>query len=306
MKKPKVIIITGSTATGKSSLGIFLAKKIGGEVISADSRQIYKGLENFSGTEKIDQEGKIDGVKHHLLSVVKPGELFTASDFKKKTEVLINEITSRGRTPIIVGGAAFYINSILYKNFIPKVEPNQDFRDQMDKLSLDQLGNLLKQKDEKRYSKIDLKNRRRVTRSLEVINSLGYFPEIEKKVSNNYDISLLEIYTSKEKMDIKIENNFRKRISGMIQEADYFKDKISENVFYELGLAYKNIFKFWSGEISINEFTDLGIKEEQKYAKRQKTFLKKLINEFPGKKKRLDVSDKFLKIKTYIFTRFNI
>ena len=298
-KKKKVVIISGKTASSKSSLAIFLAKKINGEIISADSRQIYKGLESFSGAVREEEN---QGIKHHLLSFKDPKERYTSDSFKKDAEKVIEDILSRDKIPIVVGGTAFYLESLLFENNTAKVEPDFFFREKMEEKSTEQLAQLLEEKSPQRAREIDLKNRHRVIRSLELIEKLGLFPFVEKRTNTKYDFLFLTLFLEKSKVDLNIEKNFNKRKDFLIKEAERLRETLTREDFSRLGLAYKNIYTLWDGKIDEKEFTQLGIKEEQKYAKRQGTFLKRLNGSLNKKSFVYSPDDSFLKVKILIKT----
>jgi len=153
--KYKIIVILGTTATGKSSLAVKVAKKFNGEVISADSRQVYKGLN--IGTGKITKKD-MKGVPHHMLDVVSPKKVFSVSLFQKKTEKIIADIISRNKIPIICGGTGFYIQSIVEGVTLPKVPPNKALRKKLEKNTPQELFKILQKLDPRRAKNIDKKN----------------------------------------------------------------------------------------------------------------------------------------------------
>ncbi|HDO23680.1 MAG TPA: tRNA (adenosine(37)-N6)-dimethylallyltransferase MiaA, partial [bacterium] len=169
----KVIVILGPTASGKSEMAVKLAKKFNGEIISADSRQVYRGMD--IGTGKITQK-EMRGIPHHLLDVASPKKVFTVIDFKKRAEKAIKDIIKRGKISIICGGTGFYIQAITGGISIPEVKPNWKLRKQLEKKNAEQLFKMLKKLDPKRSKTIDAKNPRRLIRAIELAQSLGHFP----------------------------------------------------------------------------------------------------------------------------------
>jgi len=163
--KKKVVIILGPNASGKSNLGVFLAKKVNGEIISADSRQVYKNLDVGSG--KITKK-EMRGVPHHCLDIVNPEKIFTAHDFKNCAQKAIEKIWKKNKIPIIVGGTGFYIDAAVGMVNLSNVPPNPKLRKQLQKLSTTRLFNLLKKLDSKRAKNIDGNNRVRLIRAIEV------------------------------------------------------------------------------------------------------------------------------------------
>lgn len=302
--KKRIICITGATASGKSSLALKKTIEEDGEIISVDSRQIYKNISVFSGISKEDY-------KNHMVGFLNEWESFSSGDFVKMAEEKVKDIFSRGKTPILVGGTSFYFESFLYKNFLPEVPIDKVFRKKMEGKTATELMTILEKKSKDRADMIDKKNIPRIIRSIEIINSLGYFPEYEKKIRNDFDIDFLWIELDREEQKKNIDRNFRTRIqNGFLKEAENLKKILEETVeksnkttqifplniflkkrfqkkletkiekkFFDIGLAYKHIFKLWRGEITQEKFVELGILEEQKYAKRQNTYLKKFFNQ---------------------------
>lgn len=279
--KPKIIIVAGTTASGKSSWAINLAKnelKGKAEIISADSRQIYQGLEYYSGAVLPSEE---QGIKHHLISFLGINEKFSVFDFQIKAEKLVQEIFTRGNTPIIAGGSSFYLETIIYKTLLPEVKPNEKLRLKLAEKNTAELFQILKQKDFQRAENIDKKNKRRLIRALEIVEKLGKVPEIKKEYIEKYIFEVYYLDLKKEILDQKIAENFKNRLPFLLKEAEILRSKISAQQFKQLGLAFKFIFNFWDKKITKDKFIKLGIKEEQKYAKRQKTYLKKFIKNLP-------------------------
>src|SRR3989344_3885695 len=161
-KKQKVLVIVGPTSSGKSALAVELARTFGGEVISADSRQVYRGLN--IGTGKISKR-EMRGVRHHLLDEVSPHRIFTAHDFVEKGRAAISDIAMRGKLPIIAGGTGFYIDALVGKIALPNVPPNKKLRAQLEKKTAKQLFTMLKKRDPRRAKSIDPHNKRRLVRA---------------------------------------------------------------------------------------------------------------------------------------------
>ena len=173
--KTKLLIILGPTASGKSDLAVQLAKKYNGEIISADSRQVYKGLN--IGTGKITKK-EMSGIKHHLLDVTDPKKVFTVSQFKTLVEIAIADISSRGKLPIICGGTGFYIQAVVDNIILPEVPPNKKLREKLNKKTTTELFEILKKLDNERAKNIDAKNPRRLIRAIEIAEKLGKVPPL--------------------------------------------------------------------------------------------------------------------------------
>ena len=170
-EKPKILVVVGPTASGKTGLAIELAKRFNGEVISADSRQVYRGLD--IGTAKTTKE-EMDGVPHHLIDVADPKEVYNASDFKQGAEAAIADIVARGKLPIVAGGTFFYVDILLGRVALPDVPPNEQLRKKLEEKSAAELYQELQAKDPRRAAEIDPQNKRRVIRALEIARELDY------------------------------------------------------------------------------------------------------------------------------------
>lgn len=301
MKKEKIIVVLGPTASGKSDLAVELAKKFNGEIISADSRQIYKGLDIGSG--KITKK-EMKNIPHYLLDVVSPKSVFTVSQFKNKSDKVIQDILKRGKTPIVAGGTGFYIQSIVDNIVLPEVKPNLKLRKELEKKSVDELANILKKLDKDRAREIDLKNPRRLIRAIEIATELGKVPELKiprNRVSGDLGVLQIGIKTDDDILKNRIASRFEKRVrAGIVKEAeDLHKNGLSWKRMNEVGLAHKYIALYLQGKITKSEMIENSIREEWQYAKRQKTWFKrdKRIEWFglEGKNKIFESVKNFLK-----------
>ncbi len=239
--KPKILAVIGPTSSGKSDLAVQLAKEFNGEIISADSRQVYTGLD--IGTGKITKE-EMAGVPHHLLDVVDPNTVFSVSDFQKLAYAAIEDILSRGKLPIIAGGTGFYIQSIVGGIILPKVPENAELRKELSKLSLKELQKKLKELDLNRFEKIDIENKVRLIRSIEIATALGSVPEIQK--DPKYDVTQIGILWPKEELDRRIHERLIMGIDqGLIEETiDLHTKGVSYKRMEELGLEYRFVSRF--------------------------------------------------------------
>ncbi len=268
----KILVIVGPTASGKTSLSIELAKRYNGEVISADSRQVYKGLD--IGTGKVTKE-EMDGVPHYLIDVADPKNTYTVSDFVKDTDTAIEDIVSRGKLPIIVGGTFLYVDTLLGKITTPEVPPNESLRNKLERLSLEELQDRLKKLDAERYAEIDIENPRRLIRAIEVAEALGKVPKPEPK--GRYDALTIGIDIEKEELHKNIHNRLLARIEeGLIEEVRQLHENgLSYERMDELGLEYRYIAKYLEGELSKEEMLETLETKIRQYAKRQMTWLKR-------------------------------
>ena len=270
--KQKVLVILGPTASGKSALAIQLAQLLNGEVISADSRQVYKGLD--IGTGKVTKK-EMKGVPHHLLDVADPKEIFNVSDFKKLADIAIAEIIQKNKLPIIVGGTGFYIDAITGKSSLPEVHPNPLLRKKLGEKNAEELFEILKSKDPTRAKSIDKNNKVRLIRALEIIKALGKVPKI-KKLKNPYEFIFVGLTQTQEKLDIKIKHRLLARFDqGMIEEAELLHSQgLSYKRMNELGLEYRYLALFLQKKLSEDEMIEKLFIEIRKYSKRQMTYFK--------------------------------
>lgn len=270
----KIIVILGPTASGKTSLSIKLAKKFNGEIISADSRQVYKGMD--IGTGKITKK-EMEGIPHYLLDVSNPKKRFTVSDYKKLADKAINKIFKKGKIPFIVGGTGFYIQSITDGFSIPQVEPDWNFRKKLEKQSAEKLFEKLEKIDPKRAENIDRSNKRRLIRAIEIVaKTKKPVPEIINSAPP-FKILFIGIKKSKEELDNLIKIRLLERIeSGMINEAKKLKKSgVSFKRMEELGLEYRYMALYLQKKITYEEFISRLQKEIEHYAKKQMVWFKR-------------------------------
>lgn len=271
-EKAKIISIVGPTASGKSDLAVKIAKAFNGEIISADSRQVYSGLDIGSG--KITKK-EMMGIPHHLLNVCNPKKVFTVSNFQIEANKAILDILQRGKLPILCGGTGFYIDSVVKNIIFPDVPPNPDLRSKIKDFSLDKLQKMLLKLDPKRYKTIDTQNKVRLIRAIEIAKALGRVPKIKSKpLYNSLTIgTLLEPDTIKS----KIEKRLKKRLDvGMVAEVkNLHKKGLSWKRLESLGLEYRYVALFLQKKISKEEMIDNLNKEIWQYAKRQMTWFQK-------------------------------
>jgi tRNA dimethylallyltransferase len=277
MKKPKIIVITGPTASGKTKLSLKIAKKFNGEIVSADSRQVYKELN--IGTDKIKKKER-KKIKHYLLDVVSIKKKFTVFDYKKLAEKAIEEILKKGKLPILCGGSYFYIKALTQGLLFPPVPPDWKLRKKLEKKSKKELFSLLKKLDPQRAKTIDKNNPRRLIRALEiVIKSKKKVPPLLKRPLD-FDFLIIAIDKSPSFLKKAIEKRFLKWLKeGLISEAKKIKKmRLPKNRIKEFGLHYQEIFDFLDKKISKKEMIENSIKRIFQFAKNQIRWLKKEKN----------------------------
>lgn len=273
-KKRKMLVIVGSTASGKSDLAVRLAKKWNGEVVSADSRQVYRGLD--IGTGKITKR-EMRGVPHHLIDVANPTKTFTVAQYKKLADKSIRRIWSRGKLPIVCGGTGFYVRAVIDNLIIPEVPPNKKLREYLDKKTASELFAMLKKLDPRRAGEIDFKNPRRLIRAIEIAKHLGKVPPLTIKQRNDCEILEIGIAINDKELRWRIKKRLLARMRhGMVAEAKrLYKQGLSLKRMNDLGLEYRYLAKYLNGEMSKKEMIDELEKEIWQYAKRQRTWFKK-------------------------------
>lgn len=270
MPKPKVIAIVGPTASGKSSLGIYLAKKLGGEIISADSRQVYKGLD--IGTGKVTKK-EMAGIPHHLLDIISPKKQFTANDFVKHGDKIIKSMIYHTPSviPIIVGGTGFYVDALLGRIMLPNVPPNPALRARLEKVSVKKLHAMLAKLDARRAKTIEPKHKRRLIRAIEIAKAIGKNPKTWKSDVQTYDVLWLGIHPAPEVLKKHIHRRLLARMKrGMVKEAKKLHAAgLSYKRMEELGLEYRYLARLLQNQITKREFLEHLEHEINKYAKRQ-------------------------------------
>ena len=272
-KKQKALIIVGPTSSGKSALAVELAKKFDGEVISADSRQVYRGLN--IGTGKITKR-EMKGVLHHLLDIVSPKRKFSADGYVRHARAAILDVVSRGKLPIVAGGTGFYIDALLGRIALPNVPPNPKLRTQLEKKSAAQLFALLKKKDTRRAKTIEPQHKRRLIRALEIAAALGSTPMMEI-VSPSFDVLWIGIAVPMNELEKKITIRLFARIrQGMAAEAKRLHvGGLSYRRMEELGLEYRSLARHLLGVVTREQMTEELNRAIRKYAKRQITYWKR-------------------------------
>jgi len=272
-KHNKLLVIVGPNASGKSDLAVKLAKKFNGEVVSADSRQVYKGMD--IGTGKITKE-EMQGIPHHLLDVASPKRRFSVAQFQKKAIETIKKIQKKRKLPILCGGTGFYIQSVVDGIVIPKVKPDWALRKKLEKKTCEQLYQQLKKLDPQRAKTIDKKNKRRLIRAIEIVlKTKKRIPPLKKKVM--FDALIIGIKRDKEELKKRIRKRLLKRLKeGMIEEVkSLHKSGVSWKRLEELGLEYRYIAFYLQGKLNYKEMVTQLQKAIENYAKRQMTWFKK-------------------------------
>lgn len=264
--------VAGPTASGKSALAIALAKEHNGEVISVDSRQVYRMLD--IGTEKTSR-AEMDGVPHHLIDVCDPKDTYSAGDFVRDTERLIAEIRSRGKTPILAGGTHFYFDALLYG--LPADTPqNPALREELEMRSTESLMEEVRSRDPRRAERLDPSNKRRIMRALEIIEAHGHVPEREPS-EPRYAVAWTILNPERDELRERIEKRLERALeNGLIAETERVREYVGDARLNELGLEYRIVGEYLRGERSEDSLLPALSTKVWHYARHQKAWLRKL------------------------------
>jgi tRNA dimethylallyltransferase len=267
-----IIVICGPTATGKSDFAVALAKKIKGEIISADSRQVYKGLDIGSG--KITKK-EMKGVPHHLLDIANSKRAFTVTQYQKLARNAIKSIVEKGKTPIVCGGTGFYIDAIICDTIFPSVKPNKKLRATLEKKSIEALSKQLEKLDPRRYALIDKQNKVRLIRAIEIATELGSVPPLDR--AQQYDVEWHYLDFPDEVLKKRIHDRLLKRMKqGMVAEVKRLHEEgVSWKRLESLGLEYRYLALYLQDKLSKADMLAQLEMAIWHYAKRQRTWFKK-------------------------------
>lgn len=281
MNKPTVIVICGPTASGKTALSIELAKRINGEIVSADSMQIYKDMN--IGSAKVTPE-EMQGIKHYLIDFVSPDQRYSVANYKLDAKQAIEEILNKGKTPIVVGGTGLYIDSLIYEIEYNDIKINEDYRKKLENIKekegLEKLYEMAVKIDPIAMQKISKNDSKRIMRILEIYEATGKTKteqEAEsrtKEVSYNYKVFAITMDREKlydrinKRVDIMLEK-------GLIEEVENLLNKYKEFPTAMQGLGYKEVRDYLEGNLSKQEMIDTIKQESRRYAKRQLTWFRK-------------------------------
>ena len=281
MNKPKVIVICGPTASGKTALSIELAKKINGEIVSCDSMQIYKDMNIGTAKPTIEE---MQGIQHYLLDFVEPDKRYSVAEYKKDAETAIEEILSKGKIPIVVGGTGLYVDSLIYGIEYQDIPLDEEYRNKLEQIAnekgLEVLYEKAKQIDEQAMQKISPNDKKRIMRVLEIYKATGKTKteqEIESRKNEvKYDFKVFAINMDREVLYDRINKRVDMMIEqGLIEEVQTIIQKYSEFPTAMQGLGYKEVVEYLNGKCSKEEMIEKIKMETRRYAKRQLTWFRK-------------------------------
>ncbi len=267
------VVVVGPTATGKSALAVELALKLDGEVVSADSRQVYRGLNIGSG--KITH-AEMKGVPHHMLDVSDVSHVYSAYDYVRDATRAIENIRERGKVPIVCGGTGLYIDMLLGRMKMDPVPADTQLRNELEKLSLDELCVRLEQLDPAKFSRIDKKNKRRLVRAIEIASAIPT-PSQEVSATQPQGAVWIGLTASAEMLRTRIEKRLDERLQhGMLNEARaLLENGVSHERLEQLGLEYRFMSRHLAGNITEAGMREQLLREIPRYARRQKTWFKR-------------------------------
>ncbi len=275
LNQESIIVIVGPTASGKSDLAVALAKELNGEVISADSRQIYQGMDIGSG--KITRE-EMQGIRHHLLDIANPKIEYNISHFLRDTEKVIHDIESRGKRVIICGGSTFWIEALLFGMALPSVAPDKAFRAKWGERSKDELMAYLKRLDPERAKTVDKDNHMRILRAIEIAKTLGKVPVLPSPSVDINRFFIIGLNPPVEILNQKIRTRFKARMkAGMLEEVKKLnRSGVSYERLESFGLEYRTLTRHLQGKLTLEEVNEFLPYDIIHYAKRQRSSLRRL------------------------------
>ncbi len=285
--KPKLIVIAGPTACGKTNIAIELAKKIDGEIISADSMQVYKYMD--IGTAKPSKE-EMQGIKHYLIDELFPDEEFSVATFQHMAKKYLTDIYNKGKIPIVAGGTGFYINALVKDNNFSSDEIDLEYREKLFNIANEKgneyLHSLLKEIDIRSYENIHFNNVKRVVRALEYYKITGEkistHNEKEKTKESIYDTTFIILNMDRNLLYERIDLRVNKMLeNGLVSEVKRLLDMgYSENLVSMKGLGYKELIPYIKGEVSLDEAISILKRDTRHFAKRQLTWFRNQSNSY--------------------------
>lgn len=284
IKKKPLVVIAGPTACGKTAVSVKLAKMIGGEIISADSMQVYKYMD--IGTAKIKPE-EMDGIKHYLVDELYPDEEYSVAVFKNKAKQYIEEIYTKGKIPVLVGGTGFYINALVYDNDFSEECSDDTLRFKLQQYleteGKEALYERLKEVDPQACNSIHINNTKRVIRAIEYFELTGEpiseHNRKEKQKKPYYDVDFFVLNMDRgrlyNRIDCRIDEMLRE---GLLDEVKGLYEKYDRNLVSMQGLGYKEIIAYLAGECSLEEAVNILKRDTRHFAKRQLTWFKHQVS----------------------------
>lgn len=275
---PKIIVVVGPTASGKSSLALSLAHTFDGEIVNADSRQLYSEMIIGTAMPTFDDAKTgammVETIPHHLYAIASPANPMTVTEYTEKADTITHEILEHSHIPLVVGGTGFYVQSIVDTIEFPHAPPNEVLRQQLEKLPLSKLQEMLKEKNPVAYARIDIKNPRRVMRALEIAEAgAGDWVRLEPR----YDVLMLGVRREREVLfatiDTRVDQMMR---DGLLEEVEMLSKKYGDAPTFD-AIGYKELIRFLKNEITLEKAVEEIKQHTRDYAKRQLTWFSRDI-----------------------------
>lgn len=274
-KKLKGIVISGATGVGKTDLSIKLAKRLNADIISADASQVYKFLD--IGTAKVTED-EMQGIKHYMIDVVEPNEDYSVGDFEVEVNKILHEKEENDENVILVGGTGLYIRAIT-DGFSDLPTKDEKIRKDLEKKSLEELQEILKALDLQAYNEIDLNNKLRLVRAIEVCKITGgKFSELRVKNIKKNNYNFLKVFLTRNREELYERINKRVDImiqKGLVEEAKKVYNNYEDSLYKISAIGYKELFNYFDGKVSLEEAIEDIKRESRRYAKRQMTWFRK-------------------------------
>lgn len=273
--KPKVVAVVGPTASGKTKMAIELAHELDGEIISADSRLVYKGFDIAAAKPTMEER---EGIPHYMIDIVEPEFDYSVGNYYDDAKKIIFDIVSRGKTPIVAGGTGLYIRILLEHYNLPRVEANYELRNELDKKEKDVLLKELEELDSVTCERLKEANKRRIVRAIEVIKTLNKpISEIEIEKEPEFDVDWkMPVLTSRQDLYDRIDSRVDKMIEdGLIDETKFLLKKHGRIKNFVCTIGYQEILAYLDGKWTLEEAVDKLKQHTRNYAKRQLTWFRK-------------------------------
>lgn len=274
-KKLKGIVISGATGVGKTDLSIKLAKRLNADIISADASQVYKFLD--IGTAKVTED-EMQGIKHYMIDVVEPDEDYSVGDFEVEVNKILHEKEKNDENVILVGGTGLYIRAIT-DGFSDLPTKDEKIRKDLEEKSLEELQEILKELDLQAYNEIDLNNKLRLVRAIEVCKITGgKFSELRVKNIKKNNYNFLKVFLTRNREELYERINKRVDImiqKGLVEEAKKVYNNYEDSLYKISAIGYKELFNYFDGKVSLEEAIEDIKRESRRYAKRQMTWFRK-------------------------------
>ena len=274
-KKLKGIVISGATGVGKTDLSIKLAKRLNADIISADASQVYKFLD--IGTAKVTED-EMQGIKHYMIDLVEPDEDYSVGDFEVEVNKILHEKEKNAENVILVGGTGLYIRAIT-DGFSDLPTKDEKIRKDLEKKSLEELQEILKALDLQAYNEIDLNNKLRLVRAIEVCKITGgKFSELRVKNIKKNNYNFLKVFLTRNREELYERINKRVDImiqKGLVEEAKKVYNNYEDSLYKISAIGYKELFNYFDGKVSLEEAIKDIKRESRRYAKRQMTWFRK-------------------------------